>query len=299
MRNRSTIWLHVLAATTMLLSSWELSAEEQLKGTRAGEVRDDNGLKLKLAWCPPGKFLMGIPATEKNRRNSEDPVPVTLTQGFWLGVYEVTQEQYQQVMGTNPSEFSEEGSLAERVDSLETGDFPVENVSWLDATDFVQSFTARERTAGRLPETWEYTLPTEAQWEYACRAGTESPFSFGESLNGDKANCNGRHPYKVDLPGPFLNRTTAVGSYGKNPWGLYDMHGNVEEWCLDAYQKKLPGGADPWVTRHAGRVLRGGAWSSAAASCRSGMRSPAPMNDSTWASGFRVALCPNREPRGE
>src|SRR5262249_12674934 len=147
---------------------------------------------------------------------------VKLTRGFWLGKYEVTQSEYQQVMGANPSMFSAGGPGRSSLKGLDSAQFPVERVLWKDALEFCQKFTEQERAAGRLPREWEYTLPTEAQWEYACRAGTTTVYSFGDSLNGDNANCNGTRPHGIETKGRFLKRTTNVGSYDPNNWGLHD-----------------------------------------------------------------------------
>jgi formylglycine-generating enzyme required for sulfatase activity len=267
------------------------NAEPVAEGANAGDQRDDNVLRITLVWCPPGEFLMGSPASEKDRNDDEDQVMVRLTKGFWLGMYEVTQSDYQQFRKENPSTYSPR-NLAELKGLAPR--FPVEEVSWEDAMSFCQKFTKLERTAGRLPQEWEYTLPTEAQWEYACRAGTTTSFNFGKSLNGDKANCDGRSPYGTDTLGKFLSRPTTVAAYGKNPWGLYDMHGNVDEWCLDAYQKAFPGGSDPFVEEGSNRVVRGGDWQCGAAFCRSAVRF---QDQPTWKRdqlGFRMALCPLR-----
>ena len=138
------------------------------EGSRAGEVMK-NSLRMELCWIPAGKFTMGSPENEPERRSNEAQVEVELTRGFWLGKYEVTQEEYEKVMGTNPASFKIVGKRA-----------PVEKVIWEEAMAFCKALTDRERKRGNLPEGWAYTLPTEAQWEYACRAGETGPYSGGE-----------------------------------------------------------------------------------------------------------------------
>ena len=145
-------------------------------GTAAGEIRDDNGLRTKLVWIPPGSFVMGSPADEKDRREDESQVQVTFSRGFWLGQHEVTQSEWPRVMRTTPWN----GELSVK----EGNDFPATFVNWDDAMKFCARLTAIEQAAGRLPKNWKYTLPTEAQWEYACRAGTTTRYSFGP---GDSA----------------------------------------------------------------------------------------------------------------
>ncbi len=256
-----------------------------------GQVRGDNGLSLDLVWCPPGEFLMGSPHEDEGRGTNEDQVPVALTHGFWLGRFAVTQADFKRLMKVNPSHFSEGGEGKARVAGLETSRFPVERVSYADALEFCRILTGQERRANRLAREWEYTLPTEAQWEYACRAGTTTPFWFGSELNGRTANCDGSRPYGTDLKGPSVGQTTTVGSYGANPWGLHDMHGNVAEWCRDAYAVNLPGGTDPEVTADTTlRVFRGGSWKDSARGCRSAYRDWDAPSYRYYSLGFRVAL---------
>ena len=245
-----------------------------------------NGVKMVLKRIKAGTFMMGSPMSEDDRGSNEHQHRVTLTKDYWLGETEVTQEQYWAVTGKNPSGFI-------------GGAYPVECVSWEEAMAFCKMLTKKERENGTLPAGYEYTLPTEAQWEYACRVGTTTPFSFGSTLNGDKANCNGNYPYGTD-EGKYLFNTTAVGRYAPNVWGLYDMHGNVWEWCRDScdfnngvdtdtYRDDI---MDPLCNRGAERVLRGGSWYTYPEDCRSAVRGhddPMYRSDDV---GFRVALAP-------
>jgi formylglycine-generating enzyme required for sulfatase activity len=230
---------------------------------------------MKLCWCPPGRFLMGSPPGEPERRPGEDQVEVTLTRGFWAGKFEVTQGDWKRVMGRLPGPPTAE--LPER------DDLPVGNVTFAEAEAFCRRLTELARASGELPQGWEFRLPTEAQWEYACRAGTTTATAFGDSLSRGQANFKGR-PYNGGADdGPSLGRATPVGRYPANAWGLHDMHGNTFEWCRDWYHAKLPGGVDPDLhdTRAtaqrnrdgtSSRVRRGGAWTDDGWPCRSACR---------------------------
>jgi len=203
-------------------------------GSKAGHERETGG--VRLCWCPPGKFVMGSPRTESERRPGEDQVQVTLTRGFWMSKFEATQGDWKRVMGKLPGPLTAE---------LPEGDrFPVGNVNFAEAEAFCQKLTALARQIGELPMDWEFRLPTEAQWEYACRAGTTTATSFGATLSSKQANFKGK-PYNGAEPGPSLNGAAKVGSYPANAWGLHDMHGNIYEWCRDWYHAKFPGGIDP------------------------------------------------------
>jgi len=290
----------ILIAAISLLSSAECRPDEPAAGTRSGpivgnevgQVRDDNGVILELVWCPPGKFKMGSPGSEKNRLANENQVEVTLTGGFWLGKYEVTQEEWQQVMGTVPwkSEFLEYVNQGPN--------FPAMHVTWNDAVAFCRKLTNQERGAGRLPADWEFTLPTEAQWEYACRAGTTTTFSFGddETKLGQygwfRDTRRRRRSVLPDWNPQSDEWAQLVGRRKPNAWGLYDMHGNVYEWCRDVYSVKLHGGDDPEVTKNKdwGRVVRGGSWFNLASSCSSAAREQFNPRTESNTIGFRVSL---------
>ena len=241
-------------------------------GARAGDEREIAG--VKVCWCPPGRFLMGSPRSESERRPDEDQVEVILTRGFWTGKYEVTQGQWHRVVGKLP------GALTEELP--EGDDYPVGNVNFAEAERFCQRLTEAGRKAGELPKNWEFRLPTEAQWEYACRASTTTATAFGDKLSSKQANFNGK-PYNGAESGPSLGRAAKVGGYPANAWGVHDMHGNTFEWCRDWYHAKLPGGVDPDLydekatatrnrTGDASRVRRGGCWADQGWPCRSACR---------------------------
>jgi len=231
--------------------------------------------------------MMGSPTSEMGRVSNEYQVAVTLTQGFWLGKYEVTQRAWRDVMGSEPWEGQP---------YVRDGDqFAVTYVSWNDAVKFCGKLTASERALGRLPDDWQYTLPTEAQWEYACRAGTTTRFSFGndESQLGNFAWFDGNsRAVRV----AFANR---VGQKRANGWGLHDLHGNVSEFCLDSYSVRRQGGTDPLGTATGSRrVSRGGSFVKLAEYCRSASRIWAAASDRNFYLGFRIAAVPLL-PRGQ
>jgi formylglycine-generating enzyme required for sulfatase activity len=249
---------------------------------------------MELVLIRPGVFWMGSPASEPGRYLDEGPRHrVRITRPFYLGRCQVTQEQYERHMGQNPSNFRGGGAGAERVAGLDTRRFPVESVSWLEATAFCAALSVlpAERAAGRI-----YRLPTEAEWEYGCRAGTahSAPFHFGYSLSSRQANFDGDRPYGRARRGPNLRRPCPVGSYRPNAWGLHDMHGNVWEWCSDwfdeTYYEHSPEDDPPGPEEGESRVLRGGSYYYIGASCRAAIRfGRRPISRSSL-DGFRVAL---------
>ena len=237
-----------------------------------------NDVKLEMVKIKAGTFMMGSPSSELGRYN-ENQHRVTLTRDYWLGKFEVTQAQYEAIMGNNPSYFK--GSNR-----------PVEQVSWNDAKAFCNKLN--ERYAGKLPAGYMFDLPTEAQWEYACRAGTTTAFSYGNSSDDTKMNFGGNRPYGGSAKGKYRGETVEVGSLGyKNAFGLYDMHGNVWEWCRDWYGNYTGATTDP-VGPSSGwhRVFRGGSWINVAWSCRSAYRIDYSPGNRTNVLGFRLALVP-------
>ncbi len=244
-----------------------------------------SGVGLEMVWCPPGTFEMGSPDDELGRDAKETRHTVVLTHGFWIGRYEVTQPQYQAVMGMNPSSFK-------------GGDRPVDSVSFRNAQNICERMTMNEKVAGRLPKGYLYTLPTEAQWEYACRAGTTTALNSGKDLSS-AASCDemGEVGWYKDNAG---NATQTVGQKPPNAWGLHDMHGNVSEWCWDFYKADYPSGTvtnppGPWSRSVATEcVLRGGSWDTSAQSCRSAARGHDQNYHGGPQAGFRLALARNR-----
>jgi formylglycine-generating enzyme required for sulfatase activity len=277
------------------------TAADSMLGKKPGQVRDDNELKMKLIWCPPGVVTMEQVARIKEADANDDetdqadlkdkpspgPIRVLLSRGYWLGKYEVTQIEWKQIMSTEPwkgDRWVQEGA-----------DYPAADISWNDAVEFCQRLTALERKARRLPVSWEYTLPTDAQWERACRARTTTRFSFGDddSQIGDYAWWGGNRRSGNAQNEQYPHR---VGQKKPNPWGLFDMHGNVAEWCRDTYVGDPPGGRDPEVTAESRlRICRGGDWQLGPENCLCGYRcgnEPDLRNNSV---GFRVALSAVRQ----
>ena len=233
-----------------------------------------NGVALDLVRIPAGQFWMGSPENEAGRYDDEEPQHQVAVPEFWMGKYPVTQTQYQALMGKNPSYFSERGANR-----------PVEQVSWYDAVAFCEKFSQQ---TGRA-----YRLPSEAEWEYACRAGTTTPFYFGPTITTDLANYNGNYTYGNGPTGAYRKQTTDVGSFAPNAFGLYDMHGNVWEWCADHRYDSYagaPADGSAWLSSDdaAERVLRGGSWDFNPVVCRSAGRygfAPGSIDDYV---GFRV-----------
>ncbi len=264
-----------------------------LSGVRPCVPLRTNSVGMTFALVPPGTFKMGSPARERERYPDESPLhEVELTRAFYLGVVPVTQEQYE-AFGNNPSCFAAGGEDRDAVAGLNTASFPVENVSWGAAVAFCEKLSAlpAERDLGRT-----YRLPTEAEWEHACRGATSSraPFLFGNALSSREANFDGEHPYGGAPVGEALGRPVPVYSGPPNVLGLYDMHGNVWEWCADWYDASYfeqsprcdptgpPGGSS--------RIVRGGSWNSWGKGCRAAHRGMDTPSEADNTVGFRVVL---------
>jgi formylglycine-generating enzyme required for sulfatase activity len=249
-----------------------------------------NKVDLTMVLIPPGKFLMGSPPGELARLENESPQhQVTIAYPFFMGQHPVTQAQWQQVikmpqvnrpLPANPAEFKDTN-------------LPVENVSWLEAAEFCRRLSKNTSHA--------YCLPTEAEWEYACRAGTTTPFHFGETIDTALANYNGKETYGRGVLGEYRKKTTSVGTFPANNFGLYDMHGNVWEWCEDDWHESYAGApvdGSAWVhsttQKKRFKILRGGSWYDYPWYCRSAARNRHLTDNLNYSCGFRVAYSPAR-----
>ena len=241
----------------------------------------ENALNAHFAWIPPGTFWMGGGGGKPGEKQ------VTIVHGFGLGIYPVTQGQWQAVMGNNPSWFSRTGDGKDEVKDISDADllqFPVEQVSWENVEQFLEKLNKKEEKRG-----WLYRLPREAEWEYACRgrASSKQDCSFhfyldkpSNDLSSEDANFDGNYPEGKAVKGPYLERTTKVGSYRPNRLGLFDMHGNVWEWCSD------------WFEEGSYRVIRGGGWGGYGIRCRAASRYGHTPSFRNYSLGFRPARVP-------
>ena len=239
---------------------------------------DVNGVEYTFCWCPAGNFTMGSPKEELGRSFYEKQYQVTLTHGFWMQETEVTQDMWESVMGSNPSHAKDSKTL------------PVESISWNDCQQYIQKLN--RMAVASVPLGYKFSLPTEAQWEYACRAGTTTALNNGKNLADEKFNCASLEEVGVYNLNDWMSKPSEVKSKKANVWGLHDMHGNVHEWCLDWYGSYPEGSvADPvGAIKGSGRVIRGGSWKSAASECRSASRDPCPPSDKKEFLGVRLAL---------
>ena len=249
-----------------------------------------NSIGMKLRRIPAGEFRMGSAPNNPGARPDEQPAhSVRISRPFYMGAFEVTQGEFESVMGFNDSFYSNSGPVKELLQDMDCSRFPVDGITWFQAVEFCRrlSQAPAETAAGRV-----YRLPTEAEWEYCCRAGTTSVFSFGDTLSPSQANFNGNYPFGNVPNGRFLNRTTTVGSYKANAFGLFDMHGNLNEWCMDRFDRdyyRVSPSRDPrWPAQGASRVIRGGDWYSDARDCRSAFRYADIPRGVFYALGFRV-----------
>ncbi len=270
---------------------------------------------MSFVLVPAGEFEMGSPPGERGRQPDETPRRITITRPFYLGVHEVTQDEYAEVMERNPSSFAATGEGRERVAGRETGRHPVERISCFDAIEFCNRLGARDgyAPAYRLDDVGRredgsieradvvvlggdgYRLPTEAEWEYACRAGTTTPFHYGDLTGRKDANCQPSMEagmYGEQKPWQDLARTAAVGSYPANAWGLHDMHGNVAEWCWE-WSGERPAAALPGPRGGDHELARGGSWLTNELRCRAASRFFRVPGERSYETGFRVARTPS------
>ena len=289
-------------------------------------------VEFSFRWCPPGKFTMGSPETEPDRQCNEILRDVTFESGFWILATPVTQRQFMLTKKRNPAAFCSTGSFRRRVVDLDTSEFPIDNVSWNAAAICCRKLSQKLRKA---KEPFYFDLPTEQEWEYACRAGTSTPFFWGDTWSPDKANCC---DYKLDIsrlhdaldgvtdlndamsrlfktfgasvlddaPRPYdLKRPTPVGSYPPNAWGIYDMHGNIQEWVADWYpgyedcpelfaEYRFSDSTEESLAREYPRerskIYRGGSWYNSPWFARSARRDFTSPDSKSWKFGFRVVL---------
>ncbi|WP_022953242.1 formylglycine-generating enzyme family protein [Leucothrix mucor] len=228
------------------------------------------GIQQKFRWCEPGEFLMGSPQKETYRRPDESLHNVILSKGFWIADTTVTQALWMEVVNNNPSRFQGESR-------------PVENVSWNDAQEFIVKMND-------MKSELKLRLPTEAEWEYACRAGSKTPFCWGEQINSDLVNFEGTYPYKGGEISEYREHTVDVKSFHQNDWGLWQMHGNVSEWCQDWYGDylRLPKKSPLMSAKSEGKLIRGGSWFTGGWQCRSAFRASRPPQTRSDTIGFRL-----------
>jgi formylglycine-generating enzyme required for sulfatase activity len=273
------------------------------------------GVALTMLWIPPGRFWMGSPENEPKRQEREGPQHLVQVPGTFMSQTPITQAQWREVAGwragpgenwgrelepepsffqprSNPKARSYgEGSFSTLEGEANSDQRPVDNVSWLDASEFCNRLSQRTSR--------HYTLPSEAQWEYACRAGTSSPFHFGATITSALVNYDGNTTYADGPKGVYRRQTTPVGMFPANAWGLHDMHGNVWEWCLDHWHKSYEGAptdGSAWLNDSASdegtRLLRGGSWNGNPRGCRSALRFHSRPDYAYFSVGFRVVCLP-------
>ena len=256
----SIVWLMAMSFA-LNLAGQEAGASKAQTERKSGDVKTitlPGGATMEMIWCAPGSFEMGSPKLERGRFSNEVQHRVTLTKGFWLGKYEVTQRQWESVMRSNPSRFKSPNN-------------PVDTVSWLECQVFI---TRVNTMLGGLAR-----LPTEAEWEYACRAGSDAPFS-GSGIASEMAWYDKNSDFQ----------THAVGSHKPNAWGFYDMHGNLLEWCSDWFTDQKADSVDPKGPPSGSfKIMRGGCWFFFELDCRSAYRLKREPNLRNCIFGFRLA----------
>jgi formylglycine-generating enzyme required for sulfatase activity len=277
------------------ISKWNrLSSEEQQKFMNLEEIKDlaledlGNDIQLDMMLIPGGTFIMGSPKEEENSMDSERPQHEVTIEPFFMGKYQVTQAQWRFV-----AQLPQVNRELEQDPSHFKGDNrPVEQVSWEDAVEFCDRLS---QYTGRT-----YRLPSEAEWEYACRAGSAKPFAFGDTITTNEVNYDGNYTYGNAPKGEYRGRTTPVGTFQPNAFGLYDMHGNVWEWCQDSWHsnyKGAPTDGSAWLDNEESsnrKLLRGGSWFNYPANCRSAFRYDNDLDYRIGNFGFRVvcsAMC--------
>jgi eukaryotic-like serine/threonine-protein kinase len=268
---------------TVTLDKMGIETSRQPRQSRYFIVELGNGVTLEMVEVPGGSFVMGSPARENYRDPDEDPQHRVDVPSFWMGKFEITQAQGKAVVnGVNPSHFKGD-------------ELPVENVSWDDAQAFLRMLN-RKLGLQNKDRKYQYRLPSEAEWEYAARAGTDTPFAFGETITPQIVNYNGYDSYWISPRGIYREKTLEVGSLGvANAFGLFDMHGNVWEWCEDLYHRDYNGAptdSSAWLSDEVSskRVLRGGSWTEEGRDCRSAGRYSLDPSSRGPVLGFRVVV---------
>ncbi len=239
-------------------------------------------VKLEMVYISGGTFLMGAPESEEGSSDDERPQHYVTVKPFYMGKYTITQEQWEKVVYSCPTV---KNWLDPHPSYFKGDKLPVEQVSWHDAVEFCARLSKK---TGR-----QYRLPSEAEWEYACRAGSAKPFAFGDTITTDVVNYNGNYTYGNASKGKYRKQTTAVGNFKPNAFGLYDMHGNVWEWCADTWHHSYngaPNNGSAWKNDNDNqyRLLRGGSWDNNPQYCRSANRSRNSPGDRNFLVGFRV-----------
>jgi formylglycine-generating enzyme required for sulfatase activity len=283
---RMMLGLGIVGLSAVAVSLPSLAAPRDIgsKHRDAATFEIADGVQMAFCWVPPGTGTLGAPDAEQGRESKDLAPREYKARGFWLGKYEVTQREWMGVMRANPSRFAKTGAGAAAVPE-DTGAFPVDSVSREDCLAFLAKLNERGAARAAFGTGGKFVLPTEDEWEYACRGGkgNADPFYWGKKLDGTQANCRGDAPYGTREAGPRLGRTAAVGSYAKSaphPWGLCDMIGNVMEWTDSPHTER-------WY------VLRGGSYSNEAVFCRTALRQAFVPNFAAPDFGFRVCFRPD------
>lgn len=287
----------------VLLTVWLMPSAGYAQKEPVPAQKISNSLKMDFMYMSPGIFMMGSPAKERDREDSEKQHQVTLTKGFYIQTAETTVGQWRAfIQETGFKTTAEKIGYSWTWTGIEwketkkrcwdkpgfpqTDEYPVTCVSWNDVQTFIKWLNRKEGKS--------YRLPTEAEWEYACRAGTETPFSVGNCL-GNNANYDGRYPYADCPKGKYRKGTVPVASFSPNPWGLYDVHGNVWEWCEDIYDEEAYKGnvTDPLnLGKYKEHVFRGGSWVSYERYCRAANRNWEVPDTAYFDLGFRLVMIP-------